>query len=121
MAGTELKLSWRTFILGLLLTCLAAAADYAGYFTSIERWFYDRRARDCQFYPHEPTDRLIHLDIDDDAIENVGAWPWKRRVMAQVLDELHLAGPKAIALDVFFFRAAGPAFRARPRRAEPRG
>ena len=42
----------------------------------------------------------VHLDLDDRALEVVGRWPWPRAKWARILDELRLAGPKAVEMDV---------------------
>ena len=87
-------------LIGVLLTLLVAAADAAGLLAHLERWFYDQRARYCQVFMPLPTDRLVHVDIDDAALEAVGRWPWDRAVLAEILDEIALAKPRVIGLDV---------------------
>jgi CHASE2 domain-containing sensor protein len=89
-------------IYGVLLTLTVVGAKGTDPMESLGDWFYDRRARDCQFFTPPPTDRLVHLDIDDAAIEAVGEWPWPRSALAEMVDEIHLAGPKAMAFDVVF-------------------
>ena len=44
----------------------------------------------------------MHLDIDDAALDAMGHWPWPRSRLGEILDELNLAGAKAVALDVIF-------------------
>jgi class 3 adenylate cyclase/CHASE2 domain-containing sensor protein len=89
-------------ILGLALTICVVIADAAGLLDLPERVLYDLRARRCQFFAPRPTDRLIHLDIDDPALESIGEWPWPRNVEAQLVDEIDRAGVKAMAWDVIF-------------------
>ena len=67
----------------------------------MERWLYDLRCRYCQFFTRPPTDQLVHIDIDDAVLEDIGGWPWPRSTMARILDEIHDAGPKAVAMDIF--------------------
>src|SRR5215213_5008321 len=86
--------------IGIALTLLTIAADVSGALTPLENWLYDARARFCQFFTKPPTDTLVHLDLDDNALEVVGRWPWPRARLAQVLDEIRLAGPKAIEMDI---------------------
>jgi len=102
MNRIERKLLYRTSALGLLLTATVIAADAAGWFTGLERWLWDRRARWCQHFNPPPTDRLVHLMIDDDSLQTIGAWPWPRVLLARVIDELTTADAKVIALDMFF-------------------
>src|SRR5215212_737043 len=88
--------------IGVALTLLIIAADVSGLLDPLENYFYDLRARTCQFHTPPPTDKLVHLDIDDTALDVMGAWPWPRRKMAMIFDELRLAGPKAIEMDVLY-------------------
>src|SRR5688572_11877775 len=87
---------------GLLLTMLVVYLDRYGVLGTLERWFYDRRAQHCQFVAPKPSDRIVHLDIDDAALEAVGQWPWPRSVLGEILEEVNRAGPKVIALDILF-------------------
>ena len=102
MTRIERKLLIQTSILGSLLTVAVAGAHYAGLLMTLENWLYDRRARDCQFFATPPTDTLVHLDVDDHTIEAIGRWPWPRSLVADLIDEMHWAGAKTIALDIIF-------------------
>jgi class 3 adenylate cyclase/CHASE2 domain-containing sensor protein len=89
-----------TAVLGVLLTLLVAALDAAGALFAPETFFYDYRARYCQFFTPPPTDKLVHLDIDDRSLEVIGRWPWPRERLAQIIDEVRLAGASALAMDI---------------------
>jgi CHASE2 domain-containing sensor protein/class 3 adenylate cyclase len=89
-------------LIGVVLTLLVAAADALGWLTPLERWFYDQRALLCQHWMPRPTDRLVHVDIDDPSNDEIGNWPWSRTDIADILDELRLAEPKAVGLDILF-------------------
>ena len=95
-------------LFGVLLTLVVGAADAFGFLTPAERWFYDQRAALCQRWMPPPTDRLVHVDIDDGALDVVGHWPWDRTDVAEILDELRLAGARAVALDVLFSEPQAP-------------
>jgi class 3 adenylate cyclase/CHASE2 domain-containing sensor protein len=88
--------------LAIYLILCVVIYDRSGILDSAERWLYDRRARYCQFHRPPPTTQLVHVDIDDQALEAVGAWPWQRTIVARMCDELHRAGAKLIAMDVLF-------------------
>src|SRR4051812_20327846 len=90
----------RSFLLGLTLTLLVVLADRAGALSDLEYWLYDQRARHFQHFTPRPTDRLIHLDIDDGAVETIGRWPWPRTTLANIIDEVRLAGAEAMSMDV---------------------
>ena len=85
---------------GLLLTAIVVVASAGGLLDNMERWFYDKRVATCQFFLPPPTDKLVHFDIDDAALDAVGRWPWNRAALAEMFDELRLAGPKAVATDI---------------------
>jgi class 3 adenylate cyclase/CHASE2 domain-containing sensor protein len=89
-----------TALLGVTLTLLVFVADRLGALHSLDEWAYDRRVRDCQIFSKAPTDGLVHLDIDDRSIDVIGRWPWPRARQAEILEELRLAGPKVVAMDL---------------------
>ncbi len=106
-----IRINRRLFVdgaaVGVLLTCCVAIADLAGWLGPLEWWLYDRRAEYCQFFQPPPTDKLAHLDVDDAALETIGSWPWPRSRLGEIIDELRLASPKAVALDVIFSEPQG--------------
>src|SRR3954467_11685220 len=108
MRRLEKKLLTTGLLLGGLLTAAVIAADGAGLLSPLEDWLYDLRVRHCQFFAPPPTDKLVHLDIDDRAVETIGRYPWPRAKWAEILDELELAGPKAVELDVIFSEPQEP-------------
>lgn len=87
-------------VLGLLLSFLGVAFQWVGFLEGFESWLYDKRAHYCQFFSPPPSDRLVHLDIDDGTLDAIGAWPWPRAALGELLTEIDRAGAKAIALDV---------------------
>src|SRR4051794_36777273 len=90
----------RMVLLGAALTLAVLVLEAVGGLAPLEGWLYDTRALRCQYHNPPPTTRVVHLDIDDAALETVGKWPWPRRVMADVIDELRQAGASELALDV---------------------
>src|SRR3712207_5041617 len=105
MVRFERRILVDSLIIGELLTLVVIAADLGGLLANLENWLYDLRARACQRFTPPPTDTLVHLDIDDRALEVIGAWPWPRSRLAEILDEVRLAGPKTVALDILFAEA----------------
>lgn len=100
MTRIERKRYLQTAAMGFAITLLAALLDVLGGFETIEPWLYDWRARRFQFHTPAPSGKLVHLDIDDAALEGVGRWPWPRTYIARILDELRLAGAEMAALDI---------------------
>ena len=60
-----------------------------------------------------PPADIVIIAIDDASLQRVsqlhGAWPWPRTVMADLLDNLTLAQPRAIGLDVIYAEPSTPA------------
>src|SRR5437763_7556418 len=106
MTPLERKLFVRSAIVGSILTIAVMLLDAAGSLGGLEKWLYDRRARDCQFFRREPTTQLVHIDIDDRSLEAVGKWPWPRDRIAMILGEIGRAGPKVIGTDIVFSEKA---------------
>ncbi len=102
MTRAEQRLAIRTGVLGVLLTLLVIALDYARTFESFDRWLYDQRARHCQFFLKKPTTQLAYVNIDDQALLSVDTWPWPRTKIAEIVDEIGRAGAKVLAFDVIF-------------------
>jgi CHASE2 domain-containing sensor protein len=94
----------RRFILtGLVLTLLASFGQQAGWFGPAERWAYDVRARNCQKFMPPPSDKLLHVDIDDRSLQEIGQWPWPRSIMADIVGELDAGGAQVIGLDILYY------------------
>ena len=108
MVKIERRLLIDATLIGALLTLIVAAADSLGLLAPLERWLYDERAMHCQRWMPPPTDRLVHVDIDDAALDSIGRWPWRRTDVAEIVDELRRAGAKAVALDVVFSEPQAP-------------
>src|SRR5437763_1718646 len=72
----ERRQAMRALMIGVLITALAIALDGSGKLQRLEWALYDTRVRLCQFFRKLPTDRLVHVDIDDSALETIGRWPW---------------------------------------------
>ncbi|WP_313080660.1 CHASE2 domain-containing protein [Pulveribacter sp.] len=45
---------------------------------------------------------IVLIAIDDESIEAIGRWPWRRALHAQVLAHIGAQQPRAVALDVLF-------------------
>src|SRR5688572_1977623 len=105
LTPVEKRLFLRIFFTGAMLTAVVVVADGIGTLSNLERWFYDKRAENCQFFSPPPTDQLVHLDIDDKAVDAIGRWPWPRSRMARIVEAIGRATPKALAIDVLYAEA----------------
>ena len=102
LTAVEKRQFLRIFFTGVMLTAAVVVADGIGTLANLERWLYDKRAETCQFFTPPPTDQLVHLDIDDKAVDAIGRWPWPRSRMARIVEEIGRANPKAVAIDVLY-------------------
>src|SRR5947207_15671453 len=102
MSRLQRKLLKNCLALGGALTLLVAILHVTRALNQPEVWLYDRRAQLCQHFSPPPTDKLVHLDIDDKCHDVIGRWPWPRKEWVELLDGIHRAGPKAVELDFMF-------------------
>jgi signal transduction histidine kinase/CHASE2 domain-containing sensor protein len=55
-----------------------------------------------------PPDDIVIVAVDDASLQQVGAWPWPRSVMASALDRITSARPRAVGLDVVYAEPSDP-------------
>ncbi len=75
-------------------------------------WRLDLALYDAAMRGAPPPADVVIVAIDDASIAALGRWPWSRARHAALLDRLHAAGARAVALDVIF---------AEPERSDPSG
>jgi|GEM_PF-1287846 len=70
----------------------------------------DSRLRELRFFSdnHPPSGQVVLVDIDAKSISEIGVWPWKRGIYAQLLDRLNALGASEIAFDIDFSNASDP-------------
>ncbi len=54
------------------------------------------------------SDRVVHLDVDDLAIDKVGRWPWPRSLMADGLVTLREMGLSNVVFDIEYVNPSPP-------------
>jgi len=84
--------------LGLAATLAVVALHLSGGGARLEFQALDIRFRYLSTAP--PNDRVVHIDIDDPSLEELGRWPWPRAQLAGIVDVLRQAGAAAVALDI---------------------
>ncbi len=52
--------------------------------------------------PRPVDERIVIVDIDDNTLRKVGAWPIPRSGYAKLIDQLHAGGAKVVSFDVSF-------------------
>jgi len=90
----------RGAILGTLVTVGVILVDRAGGLAMLNARLYDLRAAWCQPDRKGESNYVVHVDIDDAALESYGKPPWPRNVYADVVDELSRSKAKVIAFDM---------------------
>jgi adenylate cyclase len=93
-------------VFGVLSTALFIALNlWAPRFVEerIESLFLDLRfqLRNVLAPPPVPRDIVI-VEIDERSLETHGRWPWSRILQAQLIDRIMKAGPKVLAVDIFY-------------------
>jgi class 3 adenylate cyclase/CHASE2 domain-containing sensor protein len=90
------------FVVGAVVTAIILAGDLLGVFGWLEDWSLDLRQKHARWVEEAPGEQLRLVAIDDASLDTLGRWPWPRARVAQAVDEVRLAGAKAVAFDVLF-------------------
>jgi CHASE2 domain-containing sensor protein/signal transduction histidine kinase len=97
----RMRLPRRAFLewaaLSLLLATLAVVLGAMVGLGRVDLVLYDT-AQSLRTRP-VPDDIAI-VSLDDESIAAIGRWPWRRAVLATLLDRIAAAGPRAIGVDV---------------------
>ncbi|MFP4374764.1 MAG: CHASE2 domain-containing protein [Spirochaetaceae bacterium] len=92
----------KTVILYVLVPLLVAAAfsamHFAPFLETTENRMYDTLLRLKE--PIEENDRIVLLNIGDEAVVNVGVWPWSRDIVARGLILLREFEARTVSLDI---------------------
>jgi len=98
----------RGITLGLAAALIVAAAHWAGLLSRAELWALDWRFRNLPTI--KPGPKIVHVDIDDKALDQIGRWPWPRRRLAQLVGVLTQCGADAVVLDIILPHPQQPRF-----------
>src|SRR4051812_28890345 len=99
-SGFERRIFGRCIVIGLCVTAIITSFEQTGLLDPLEHFLYDHRAALCQRYTSVADSQVLHLNIDNDSIREIGRWPWPRTVLADLIDELDRLGARFIALDI---------------------
>lgn len=64
-----------------------ALSENSGILSTTESWAYDYRLKARM--PKTSDDDIVIIDIDENSINQIGQWPWKRDVLANLVDILY--------------------------------
>ena len=87
---------------GLLPTLLITALSLTrpAPLLGLEHLVYDTLVRWTP--PHDPSGKVVIVDIDEKSLASVGQWPWRRDVVGRLIDRLREHGAATVALDIMF-------------------
>ena len=88
----------RALVLGLAATVAVIGLHLSGLEDRLELQALDFRFRHFATAPQ--NDDIVHIDIDDGSLEELGRWPWPRGLLAGIVTTLHECGAAALAVDV---------------------
>src|SRR5258707_14708622 len=91
-------------------SCFVAVAilllSWTAYFSELNSTAYDFTLRLAGPVPiQSPT---LIVAIDQDSLQKVGAWPWPREKIAQLIDRIETAKPRTIAVDILLDDKSSP-------------
>lgn len=84
-----------------ILTILVVILLYLlGLFNPIEARIRDLQQQHVSRDSVPMTAEIVHVDIDDGALQRIGRWPWSRTLLAGCIEEIRRAGARTIAIDL---------------------
>jgi serine/threonine-protein kinase len=89
--------------LGITLLLLFFALIRVDFLDTLELKVYDVMMR-LRSVP-EADSPVVLVDIDDDAIEKLGRWPWPRSLLARGIEKINAGRPRVIGLNIILSEA----------------
>lgn len=87
-------------VLLLLLTHVTGLSELR-FVRQADAILYDIKAR--LFAPMTTDERIVIVDVDDRSLAELGRWPWRRDLMAEIVDKLFRRyGARAVGFDMVF-------------------
>ncbi|MBN1943436.1 MAG: adenylate/guanylate cyclase domain-containing protein [Phycisphaerae bacterium] len=97
-----------SFLLGVLGTALILLAHGLGLDDRAELQTLDWRLRHAG--ASTAPRNIVHVDLDDRSLTELGRWPWPREQLAGVIDLLDECGAKMVVLDIILPEPQKPRF-----------
>jgi CHASE2 domain-containing sensor protein len=93
---------WLVFGCGTIPVLLAAllALYRPVAFAGLDAGVYDTVVRMTS--TRQPAGRIVIIDVDERSLAKFGQWPWKRDLIALLVDTLRKDGAAVVALDIMF-------------------
>lgn len=90
-----------SLLISIIFSLAVFALDYTGMMTGFENKSLDWRFTLRGMEP--PKSPVIVAAMDELSLSEIGKWPWRRRIQAQLVDRLVEMGAKSIVYDVLFY------------------
>lgn len=103
MSRLRLFLEWL-----VILACTVGIALWALREQATDRLDYPVLDHAAAQRASAPADDILLVGIDDRSLASLGSWPWDRRIMAHLVDNLDARGARIIVLDVLFTEPSDP-------------
>ncbi len=85
--------------MGLVLAALALGVSATGWLARVDYFMFDLSQR---LGAQPAPSGVVIVAIDQASLQELGRWPWPRRVHAELLQQICRASPKAVAMDIAF-------------------
>lgn len=109
MPKTSALFSPSPFKIGCLLVCLAVFTFHSfNNSKPVLLQSLDNRLTDAMFQlrgPSATTGEVVIVDIDNKSLAKLGQWPWSRKTVATLIEQIGTRQPKAIIIDIVFAEA----------------
>ncbi|MGE0859603.1 MAG: CHASE2 domain-containing serine/threonine-protein kinase [Gammaproteobacteria bacterium] len=93
---------WKSdWFVGAALSLVVFVAWFSGS-ALLERFERDAYDFGVRMSSRDPGDKIAVVAIDDKSIQNIGRWPWSRKIHAAMVDTLKAAGAKVIGSTIFY-------------------
>ncbi|MEK6679124.1 MAG: adenylate/guanylate cyclase domain-containing protein [Nitrospirota bacterium] len=74
----------------------------------VEGRTYDLRLHLKSLFKQPPSaEDIVIIKVDEKSIKEIGRWPWKRDVMARLVNNISKERPRAVGLDIMFSEREG--------------
>ncbi len=97
MAGYQRRTLVEWSLLTAAVLALVAACAVLGWSERADKAVYDLSVAAQH---HAPSDEIVIVAIDDPSISAIGRWPWRRWVLADLIDRIAADAPRVIGVDV---------------------
>ncbi|WP_305987139.1 EAL domain-containing protein [Roseibium sp. MMSF_3544] len=92
-------------LVAALLTATILILRLSGFPATIDRFLWEQR---YSFDTRPVSDQIVFVDVDAKSLDEIGVWPFPRRIYADLTDTLARAGAQDIVFDVDFSAASNP-------------